>query len=183
MVGLRVQREIWNFVILLLLTLSASALFAVVFYPEHGWLTATFIGVASGLTDTLTNESVTLTVNGDGSVVTGTSATGGVVFTLTLNKDTGSVTLDQLRAVVHADTGNPDDSRTLSAADLITLTGTIIDGDSDSATATLNIASLSPAEARLARRANRAAPKSAHTAPCSRVQCASWHAASQYETQ
>ena len=50
MVGLRVQREIWNFVILLLLTLSASALFAVVFYPEHGWLTATFIGVASGLT-------------------------------------------------------------------------------------------------------------------------------------
>ncbi|MCX5941193.1 MAG: DUF5801 domain-containing protein, partial [Cyanobium sp. LacPavin_0818_WC50_MAG_67_9] len=82
---------------------------------------------------------MTLSVNADGSVVTGSSATGGVVFTLTLNKDTGSVTFDQQRAVVHSNTSNPDDSRSLSAADLITLTGTIVDGDGESATATLNI--------------------------------------------
>ena len=50
MTGMRVQREIGNFAILLALTLLASALFAVDFYPEHGWPTATFIGVASGLT-------------------------------------------------------------------------------------------------------------------------------------
>lgn len=50
MAGLRIQRDIWNFVILLVLTLAASALFTVVFYPEHGWLTAAAIGAASGLT-------------------------------------------------------------------------------------------------------------------------------------
>ena len=82
---------------------------------------------------------MTLTVNTAGTVVTGSSATGGTVFTLTLDATTGSVTLDQVRAVVHADASDPDDSRSLSGADLITLSGTIVDGDNDSATATLNI--------------------------------------------
>jgi hypothetical protein len=50
MAGLRVQRDIWSFVILLVLTLSASALFAVLYYPEQGLPTAAYIGAASGLT-------------------------------------------------------------------------------------------------------------------------------------
>ena len=51
----------------------------------------------------------------------------------------GSVTLDQSRAVVHADSTNPDDSTTLTSDNLVTLTATITDGDGDSAQATLNI--------------------------------------------
>ncbi|EJM63056.1 hypothetical protein PMI30_04397, partial [Pseudomonas sp. GM50] len=51
----------------------------------------------------------------------------------------GDVTLDQLRAVVHPDATNPDDSTTLSADTLVTLTATITDKDGDSAQATLNI--------------------------------------------
>ena len=66
--------------------------------------------VASGLVDTLTNEAVTLSVNAAGTVVTGSSATGGTVFTITLNADTGDVTLDQVRAVVHGDPTDPDEA-------------------------------------------------------------------------
>ena len=39
----------------------------------------------------------------------------------------GQVTLDQQRAVVHPDTTNPDDSTTLSAANLVVLTATATD--------------------------------------------------------
>ena len=98
--------------------------------------------VASGLIDTLTNESVTLSVNGAGTMVTGSSASGGTVFTITVNADTGSVTLDQSRAVVHDDPNDPDESTSpaqFSAASLVTLTAKIIDGDGDSDTATRNI--------------------------------------------
>ncbi|MFM9550682.1 DUF5801 repeats-in-toxin domain-containing protein, partial [Pseudomonas monachiensis] len=51
----------------------------------------------------------------------------------------GNVTLDQARAVVHADPSNPDDSRSLTSDNLVTLTATKTDGDGDSALATLNI--------------------------------------------
>ena len=50
----------------------------------------------------------------------------------------GNVTLDQIRAVVHP-TNDPNESTTLSADNLVTLTATITDKDGDSATATLNI--------------------------------------------
>src|SRR6185503_17198929 len=74
--------------------------------------------------------------------VTGSSATGGTVFTITLNAATGEVTLDQVRAVVHDDPADPDESSSpaqLSAASLVTLTATIIDGDGDTNTATRDI--------------------------------------------
>ncbi|WP_256576362.1 DUF5801 repeats-in-toxin domain-containing protein, partial [Pseudomonas sp. SID14000] len=51
----------------------------------------------------------------------------------------GSVTLDQLRAIVHPDTSNPDDAKTLTSDNLVTLTATKTDKDGDSAQATLNI--------------------------------------------
>ncbi|WP_237887065.1 DUF5801 repeats-in-toxin domain-containing protein [Pseudomonas sp. PGPR40] len=94
---------------------------------------------ASGLTDTATGEAVNLSLNG--TVVEGRTATTGLlVFTVSVAAN-GDVTLDQQRAVVHPDATNPDDSTTLSADDLVTLTATTTDGDGDSVQATLNIGS------------------------------------------
>ncbi|MBB4254139.1 DUF5801 repeats-in-toxin domain-containing protein [Rhizobium sp. BK008] len=92
----------------------------------------------SGLTDTETGQSVLLFIEGGNVVGRAGSAAGAIVFTVSVSA-AGVVTLDQARAVVHADATNPDDSRTLAAADLVTLTATITDGDGDQATATHNI--------------------------------------------
>src|SRR5690606_17188093 len=100
-------------------------------------------GADSGLVDTLTGEPVTLTISGN--VVTGASATGGTVFTITVNAETGEVTLDQLRAVEHDDPsdasedGAGEPSVLAATANLITLTATITDGDGDSDSATIDI--------------------------------------------
>ncbi|MBV7573573.1 hypothetical protein KW846_12820 [Pseudomonas sp. PDM32] len=92
---------------------------------------------ASGLTDTATGDAVNLSLNG--AVVEGRTATGNLlVFTVSVAAN-GSVTLDQLRAVVHSNTTNPDDSTSLASDNLVTLTATKTDGDGDSAQATLNI--------------------------------------------
>ncbi|MCY1470797.1 hypothetical protein D9M68_40250 [compost metagenome] len=92
---------------------------------------------ASGLTDTATGEAVNLSLNG--AVVEGRTALGNLlVFTVSVAAN-GSVTLDQLRAVVHSNTTNPDDSTSLTSDNLVTLTATKTDGDGDSAQATLNI--------------------------------------------
>jgi hypothetical protein len=92
---------------------------------------------ASGLTDTATGEAVNLSLNG--TVVQGRTATTNLlVFTVSVAAN-GDVTLDQLRAVVHPDATNPDDSTTLSADNLVRLTATKTDKDGDSAQATLNI--------------------------------------------
>jgi DNA-binding phage protein len=92
---------------------------------------------ASGLTDTETGQAVNLSLNG--AVVEGRTATGNLlVFTVSVAAN-GSVTLDQSRAVVHANTANPDDSTSLTSDNLVTLTATKTDGDGDSALATLNI--------------------------------------------
>ncbi len=92
---------------------------------------------ASGLTDTATGEAVNLSLNG--AVVEGKTATTGLlVFTVSVAAN-GDVTLDQIRAVVHPDTTNPDDSKTLTSDNLVTLTATTTDKDGDSAHATLNI--------------------------------------------
>ncbi|WP_223543900.1 DUF5801 repeats-in-toxin domain-containing protein, partial [Pseudomonas sp. BF-B-28] len=92
---------------------------------------------ASGLTDTETGEAVNLSLNG--TVVEGRTALGNLlVFTVSVAAN-GSVTLDQIRAVVHPDPTNPDDSTSLTSDNLVTLTATTTDGDGDSAQATLNI--------------------------------------------
>ncbi|XKM42929.1 DUF5801 repeats-in-toxin domain-containing protein [Rhizobium ruizarguesonis] len=87
----------------------------------------------SGLTDTETGQSVLLFLEG-GSVVGRAGAGGPVVFTVSVSA-AGVITLDQARAVVHADANEPDDITTLAASD-ITLTATITDGDGDQATST-----------------------------------------------
>ncbi|WP_219847841.1 DUF5801 repeats-in-toxin domain-containing protein [Pseudomonas frederiksbergensis] len=92
---------------------------------------------ASGLTDTATGEAVNLSLNG--AVVEGRTATTNLlVFTVSVAAN-GDVTLDQQRAVVHPDATNPDDSTSLTADNLVTLTATITDKDGDSTHATLNI--------------------------------------------
>ncbi|WP_224794478.1 DUF5801 repeats-in-toxin domain-containing protein, partial [Pseudomonas fluorescens] len=92
---------------------------------------------ASGLTDTASGEAVNLSLNG--TVVEGrTALTSLLVFTVSVAA-TGSVTLDQIRAVVHSNTTNPDDSTSLTSDNLVTLTATKTDRDGDSALATLNI--------------------------------------------
>jgi len=94
---------------------------------------------ASGLVDTATGQAVVLSVNGSGQVVGRAGAGGPTVFVLSVNSSTGNVTLDQQRAVKHPITTDPNDSVTLSAADLITLTMTVKDADNDTASATVDI--------------------------------------------
>ncbi|WP_439374592.1 DUF5801 repeats-in-toxin domain-containing protein [Bradyrhizobium sp. DASA03120] len=100
-------------------------------------------GADSGLIDTLSGNHIFLFLEG-GQVVgrEGTSAAaaqgvGPIDFVVSVSGST--VTLDQQRSVVHPDATNPDDGKTLSAANLITLTATVTDGDLDTKTATLNI--------------------------------------------
>ena len=91
----------------------------------------------SGLVDTLTGQAVVLNVvNGQ---VVGTAGIGGpVVFTVSVDAS-GNVTLDQSRAVVHTPDSGPDQTTTLSADSLVSLTATATDFDGDTASQTLNI--------------------------------------------
>lgn len=93
---------------------------------------------ATGLVDTATGEAVVLSLSG-GVVEGRTAGTGDLVFTVSVDA-AGEVTLDQQRAVEHANTADDNDAATLAVANLITLTGTIVDSDGDTATATANIA-------------------------------------------
>ncbi|CDX39957.1 conserved hypothetical protein [Mesorhizobium plurifarium] len=90
---------------------------------------------ASGLTDTLTGQSVVLST--DSGVVYGKNGDGDTVFTISVDAS-GNVTLDQLRAVVHP-TNDPNESVFMSNANLVTLTAIITDGDGDTAQAVANI--------------------------------------------
>ncbi|WP_024616382.1 DUF5801 repeats-in-toxin domain-containing protein [Pseudomonas kilonensis] len=92
---------------------------------------------ASGLTDTATGEVVNLSLNGT-TVEGRTATTDLLVFTVSVATN-GDVTLDQVRAVVHPDTTNPDDAQGLTSDNLVTLTATKTDRDGDSVQATLNI--------------------------------------------
>ncbi|MCT9809547.1 DUF5801 domain-containing protein, partial [Acidovorax sp. Be4] len=128
------------------LATNATANFAANFSPVFGADGAGASGLsyalgvvvgASGLVDTATNEAVNLSLVG--GVVQGRTATTNVlVFTVSVAAN-GDVTLDQIRAVVHPDATNPDDSKSLAADNLVTLTATATDKDGDSAHATLNI--------------------------------------------
>ncbi|MEO6247351.1 MAG: DUF5801 repeats-in-toxin domain-containing protein [Sphingomicrobium sp.] len=106
-------------------------------------------GGASGLVDTLTGKTVQLALLPNGDVVgfitlvpptPGVPGSGSFAGVFTVHVDaSGNVTLDQLRAVVHSDPTNTDETATLSAADLVTLTATATDADGDKASQTVNI--------------------------------------------
>ncbi|STX47892.1 Structural toxin protein RtxA [Legionella hackeliae] len=92
----------------------------------------------TGLVDTATNEAVVLSINNDGVVEGRTATSNDLVFTVSVNGN-GTVTLDQLRAVVHSPNTGADQPTSLNAADLIQLTATITDKDGDSASAHLDL--------------------------------------------
>ncbi|PSH62976.1 hypothetical protein CU102_24205, partial [Phyllobacterium brassicacearum] len=128
------------------LTTDASASFAGAFTSDAGAdgdAITYALGISqvtndSGLTDTATGDPVLLFVEGGNVVGRAGSAAGPIVFTVSVSA-AGLVSLDQARAIVHADATDPDDSTTLAAADLITLTATITDNDGDEASATHDI--------------------------------------------
>jgi hypothetical protein len=75
-----------------------------------------------------------------GNVITG-SAGGMDYFTITIDPTSGVVTFDQLKAIWHANTGDPNDRSTLttSVASDIVVTATAVDADGDSTSASLNL--------------------------------------------
>lgn len=88
-------------------------------------------GGATGVFDTATGEEVVIAQDGDDLVGT---VNGGadIVFVISVDSATGEVTLDQRRAVEHLDGGvETDDPATLSGTDLVVLTATAADKDTD----------------------------------------------------
>lgn len=94
-------------------------------------------GGASGLVATQLNEAINL-VNNAGVIEGRTATTNTLAFTVAVNA-AGDVTLTQLLAVRHDPDSGPDQSTGLSAANLVTLTATIVDGDGDTDSDTANI--------------------------------------------
>ncbi|QTP59418.1 retention module-containing protein [Billgrantia antri] len=98
-------------------------------------------GADSGLVDTQTGEPVLVKTDENGSIV-GYVEVGGEqvpVFTLTVDGN-GVVSLEQHRAVKHSLQGAVGESDPANIlADVIFLTDTIVDGDGDSASATIDI--------------------------------------------
>jgi T1SS-143 domain-containing protein len=89
----------------------------------------------TGLVDTETNEAVVLSFNA-GVIEGRTSVSDELVFTLSVDA-TGTVKLDQLRAIVHP-TGDPDEAQFLGAGH-VSLGATVTDGDGDQASANIDI--------------------------------------------
>jgi VCBS repeat-containing protein len=94
---------------------------------------------STGLVDTASGQAVVMHAVDATHVVGWTATDHQTVFTVSVDGTTGVVTLDQARAVVHANPNDPAESKTLSFADLVTLTATLKDGDGDTAFTTANI--------------------------------------------
>src|SRR5262249_15802109 len=105
-------------------------------------------GVDSGLIDVATGQHIYLYLNGS-AVVEGrvgsaplANPAGTIDFTVSVDAS-GNVTLDQIHALQHPNTGNSDDSVSPSLATLIALTRTDTitdrDGDTSTGSATINI--------------------------------------------
>lgn len=92
---------------------------------------------SSGIVDTATGLTVLLKIDATNTVVTGYVVVGGTdtpVFTIGLDSALGTVTLTEMRAVVHANTNNPNDQEKFDGSQiLLTRTDTITDKDGDSA--------------------------------------------------
>ncbi|MGY3195637.1 hypothetical protein ACVIWU_005003 [Bradyrhizobium sp. USDA 4509] len=93
----------------------------------------------SGLIDSATGQHVLLTVNAAGVVEGRTAISGDLVLTVSVDA-AGHVTLTDLRAVHEATPGNFNEGITL-ASGLITLTATVTDNNSQSASASVDVGS------------------------------------------
>ena len=121
-------------------TADFSILFNSVYGADGAGSTVYTLGIgnggATGLVDTATGQAIIVNVNG--SVVEGrTTTSGDLVFTITIDKGNGTVTLDQLRAIMHP-TSDPNEALTINN-DAVTITATITDKDGDTDSETLNI--------------------------------------------
>ncbi|MBS0290336.1 MAG: hypothetical protein JSS07_09945 [Proteobacteria bacterium] len=104
-------------------------------------------GVDSGLVDSATHQNIFLTMNGN--VVEGHvgNIAGALAFMVSVDSNSGIVTLTQERGIVQSIESNPDTNEpvfmTLDSLIQLTRSETVTDGDGDSATASaaLNIAS------------------------------------------
>ncbi|HKS19362.1 MAG TPA: DUF5801 repeats-in-toxin domain-containing protein, partial [Bradyrhizobium sp.] len=96
----------------------------------------------TGLTDTATGKPIVL-LKTAGGVIEGhaDTAAGALVFTISIDAATGETTLTQLRAVVHGNPADPDESTTPAVmnSDLVGITVAVTDGDGDTTTATANL--------------------------------------------
>ncbi|MDM5057690.1 retention module-containing protein, partial [Aeromonas rivipollensis] len=106
-------------------------------------LALTGSNVASGLyaVDPLAanGQGTQIVLNQVGNVITG-SANGVSYFTLTIDPATGAVTLNLLDNVWHGDTGNHDDSVSLTLnSGVLTLVQTVTDADGDNAKASIDL--------------------------------------------
>jgi hypothetical protein len=127
------------------LTTNGTANFSTAFTPDFGTdgqgsggIDYILDAVAgnSGLVDTASGENVILSKEGD--AIVGRTETGlDLVFTVSIDQD-GVVTVNQDRAVVHADPETQDEFVDLQD-DLITVTATITDADGDSDDQTIGI--------------------------------------------
>ncbi len=91
----------------------------------------------TGLVDSASNEGVLVSMN-NGVVEGRTAISNALVFTVTVDND-GTITFMQQRAVMHTPNTGPDESTTLIANNLITLTATITNNNGDSAAALVDL--------------------------------------------
>jgi len=91
----------------------------------------------SGLLDAITGEAVVLTIN-DGVVEGRSAESGDLIFTVGVDAGTGEVKLDQVRALIHEDPSDPNDTATI-AGGVLTLTATATDEDGDTASAGIDL--------------------------------------------
>ncbi|MBF8221406.1 DUF5801 repeats-in-toxin domain-containing protein [Halomonas sp. 328] len=90
------------------------------------------LNASSGLVDTLTGQAVMLALDEDGDIVGSIMVEGDAVEVIRISVDTesGEVTLTQSRALVHPGVNDPNDQVTL-ASGTIGLTATAMDADGD----------------------------------------------------
>ncbi len=95
----------------------------------------------SGLTDTESGDPVVLSMDGDDVIGT---ADGSEVFRITVDEDTGDVTVNQYRALVHDDVNDHDESTSpeIMNSNLLKLTVTVTDGDDDTASDSIDLGSV-----------------------------------------
>ncbi|WP_018425580.1 DUF5801 repeats-in-toxin domain-containing protein, partial [Hoeflea sp. 108] len=96
-----------------------------------------FTGPATYLVDIATGKSVVLSME-DGQVVGRAGEGGAIVFTISVDAD-GYLTVDQIRAIEHPVTTDPNDARPFLSENLLQLTATITDRDGDSRSASINL--------------------------------------------
>ncbi len=130
------------------LAANASSNFAGAFNSSYGAdgagsttysLNVSSAGTVSGLKDAATGSDILLYKVGNDIVGKVGGSSGATAFTVTVNASNGLVTLDQNVALQHSPNTGPNQSLTLSAANLVQLVATVIDHDGDSASTALNL--------------------------------------------